>query len=221
CFNLNLGKGNKEDAPYFVGNAITMLVLCGSVLCVVVLLFLKPLLVMFGSPMDVLPYAVSYVRITAIGFPFLLLGTGGGHLMRADGSPKMTMISNITGAVINVVLDALFVLGFKWGMEGAALATIISQTISAVLVVRCLMKEESAIRLERQYLGIDKSVFTEPEGKMGIVLTFLMMFIPIFNWIPAIGYLIATVYMMLYASPTFKKCTKFWKFLFGEDSIID
>ena len=62
---------------------------------------------------------------------------------------------------------------------------------------------------------------TEPEGKMGIVLTFLMMFIPIFNWIPAIGYLITTVYMMLYASPTFKKCTKFWKFLFGEDSIID
>ena len=60
---------------------------------------------------------------------------------------------------------------------------------------------------------------TEPEGKMGIVLTFLMMFIPIFNWIPAVGYLIATVYMMLDASPTFKKCTNFWKFLFGENSI--
>ena len=94
CFNLNMGKGNKEGAPYFVGNAIIMLIICGTLLMVIAQLFLEPLLLLFGSPLDVLPYAKPYVRITAIGFPFLLLGTGGGHLMRADGSPKMTMISN-------------------------------------------------------------------------------------------------------------------------------
>ena len=158
CFNLNLGKGNKEDAPYFVGNAITMLVLCGSVLCVVVLLFLKPLLVMFGSPLDVLPYAVSYVKITAIGFPFLLLGTGGGHLMRADGSPKMTMISNITGAVINVVLDALFVLGFKWGMEGAALATVIGQVVSACIVLNYLRNFKTVPLLKKHFMPAFKYI---------------------------------------------------------------
>ena len=138
CFNLNLGRGNKEGAPYFVGNAITMLIVSGTFLLLVAQLFLEPLLLMFGSPLDVLPYAVPYVRITSIGFPFLLLGTGGGHLMRADGSPKMTMISNITGAVINVVLDALFVLVFHWGMEGAALATIVGQAASACIVLNYL-----------------------------------------------------------------------------------
>ena len=138
CFNLNLGRGNKEAAPYFVGNAITMLIVSGTFLLIIAQLFLEPLLIMFGSPLDVLEYAVPYVRITSIGFPFLLLGTGGGHLMRADGSPKMTMISNITGAVINVVLDALFVLVFRWGMEGAALATIIGQAASAGIVLNYL-----------------------------------------------------------------------------------
>ena len=150
CFNLNLGKGNKETAPYFVGNAVTMLIVCGTFLLLVAQLFLEPLLLMFGSPADVLPYALPYVRITSIGFPFLLLGTGGGHLMRADGSPKMTMISNITGAVINVVLDALFVLVFHWGMEGAALATIIGQAASAGIVLN-YMRHFKTVELLKQH----------------------------------------------------------------------
>jgi len=150
CFNLNLGRGNKEAAPYFVGNAVTMLIVCGTFLLLVAQLFLEPLLLMFGSPADVLPYALPYVRITSIGFPFLLLGTGGGHLMRADGSPKMTMISNITGAVINVVLDALFVLVFHWGMEGAALATIIGQAASAGIVLN-YMRHFKTVDLLKQH----------------------------------------------------------------------
>ncbi len=150
CFNLSLGRGNKEAAPYFVGNAIAMLVFCGTLLFVIAQLFLEPLLVLFGSPADVLPYAMPYVRITSIGFPFLLLGTGGGHLMRADGSPKMTMISNLTGAAINVVLDALFVLVFQWGMEGAALATIIGQFVSACIVIR-YMRGFKTVKLMKQH----------------------------------------------------------------------
>lgn len=150
CFNLTLGRGKKEEAPYFAGNAAAMLAICGMVLLVIAQLFLEPLLVLFGSPADVLPYAKSYVRITAIGFPFMLLGTGGGHLMRADGSPKMTMISNITGALINVVLDALFVLVFKWGMEGAALATVIGQMASACIVI-CYMRRFKTAKLEKKH----------------------------------------------------------------------
>ena len=150
CFNLTLGRGRKEEAPYFAGNAAAMLVICGTVLLLIAQLFLEPLLELFGSPADVLPYAKSYVRITAIGFPFMLLGTGGGHLMRADGSPKMTMISNITGALINVVLDALFVLVFKWGMEGAALATVIGQMASAGIVI-CYMRRFKTARLEKKH----------------------------------------------------------------------
>lgn len=158
CFNLNLGRGNKEEAPYYVGNALIMLIICGMGLCVIAQVFLEPLLILFGSPADVLPYAIPYVRITAIGFPFLLLGTGGGHLMRADGSPKMTMISNITGALINVVLDALFVMIFKWGMEGAALATIIGQFASACIVLNYMRRLKTVPLLKKHLIPAFKYI---------------------------------------------------------------
>ena len=93
-FNLHMGAGKKETAPYFVGNAITMLLTVGILLFAITELFLNPLLVGFGSPADVLPLARQYVRVTAIGFPFLILTIGSGHLIRADGSPKMAMFVN-------------------------------------------------------------------------------------------------------------------------------
>ena len=91
CYNLALGRGDTKKAPFFVGNSFVMLLFCGVVLCAVTELFLDPLLTLFGAPAEVMPYARDYVRITAFGFPFLILTTGGGHLLRADGSPGMTM----------------------------------------------------------------------------------------------------------------------------------
>ena len=125
CFNLTMGRGDKKRAGYFAANAITMLILSGAVVSVITLLFLTPLLNFFGADSDSLPYAQEYVRITAIGFPFLILTTGGGHIVRADGSPNMTMACNLTGAVINTVLDAIFVKFMGLGMTGAAAATVI------------------------------------------------------------------------------------------------
>ncbi len=150
CFNLALGRGEKEHAVHYVGNALVMLTTCGVVMCVITQIFLTPLLIAFGATESVLPYAQEYVRITAFGFPFLLLTTGGGHLMRADGSPKMTMLCNLSGAVINTVLDAVFVLGFNWGMEGAALATVIGQVFSGVLVIRYMLHFKTG-KLSREH----------------------------------------------------------------------
>lgn len=150
CFNLTMGKGDKQRAVYYVGNSVSMLVLSGFVLCVIAELFLHPLLLGFGAPKDVMPYAMEYVRITAIGFPFLLLTTGGGHLIRADGSPKMTMICNLSGAVINTLLDALFIMVFDWGMSGAALATLIGQLFSGILVILYLRRYQTA-KLEKKH----------------------------------------------------------------------
>ena len=135
CFNLTMGMGDKKKAPYFAGNALSLLVAGGVILSAVTLIFLTPLLKRFGATDAVMPYAKEYVSYTAFGFPFLILTTGGGHIVRADGSPKMTMICNVTGAVINTILDAVFVLGLGWGMKGAAVATVIGQFISAVIVV--------------------------------------------------------------------------------------
>ena len=99
-----------------------MMLICGVVLMAVTQVFLTPLLKLFGSPDEVLPLAQEYVGITAWGFPFMIITTGGGHLIRADGSPRMTMLCNLLGAVINTVLDAVFVLGLDWKMTGAAWA---------------------------------------------------------------------------------------------------
>ncbi len=140
CFNLHMGRGDTDNAAYYIGNSGFCLFASGLILSLITQFFLTPLLMAFGSPGEVLPYAQTYVRITSIGFPFLILTTGGGHLIRADGSPVMTMICNLSGAVINTVLDALFVMVFHWGMAGAALATIIGQIFSGFLVIGYLTR---------------------------------------------------------------------------------
>ncbi|MBQ2939774.1 MAG: MATE family efflux transporter [Clostridia bacterium] len=138
AFNLAMGRKEYDKAPYFVGNAATMLFLGGLLIGSVALLALEPMLRLFGASEAVLPYAKEYVGITAIGFPFLVLSVGGAHLIRADGRPQMSMICNIVGAVTNTVLDAWFVskggFGLDLGMAGAAWATVIGQILSAVLV---------------------------------------------------------------------------------------
>lgn len=135
CYNLTLGMGDKKKAGYFAGNSLSLLVISGIVISAITLIFLKSLLNLFGADADIMPYAIDYVRVTALGFPFLILTTGGGHIIRADGSPQITMICNITGAVINTALDAIFVLGLHWGMKGAAAATFIGQIVSAAIVI--------------------------------------------------------------------------------------
>ena len=153
AFNLTMGSGDKEKAPYFIGNSVVMLFGLGVILTIVTELFLTPMLRFFGSPANVLEYAKTYTKITAIGFPFLILATGGGHLVRADGSPRFTMISNLTGAVINTILDALFVFGFNWGMAGAAFATIIGQIVSCAMVFFYLRRYKT-VKLERKHFRI-------------------------------------------------------------------
>ena len=153
CFNLSMGSGDKERAPYFMGNALVMLAVCGTALCLVAQAFLDPLLVLFGSPADVMPYAQEYVRITSLGFPFLLVTTGGGHLIRADGSPRMTMICNLSGAIINTVLDALFTMVFRWGMAGAAWATVIGQVASSMIVI-AYMRHPKTVPLRREHFRL-------------------------------------------------------------------
>ena len=140
AFNISMGLGQtiaeeKKKAVYFMGNALFMMAFCGTVLLAVTQLFLQQLMVFFGSSREVLGYASVYTRIVSIGFPFVIVATGGGHLLRADGRPKLTMLCNLVGAVINTALDALFVFGFQWGMAGAAWATVIGQMISGGLAV--------------------------------------------------------------------------------------
>ena len=139
-FNLAMGRNESDKAAHYVGNSIVLLLGSGIILMLVTQLFLTPMLKFFGSPDDVLEYAKTYVRITSFGFPFLILTAGGGHLIRADGNPKMAMICNLSGAIINTILDAVFVFGFDMGMAGAAYATIIGQIFSGFLVINYMRR---------------------------------------------------------------------------------
>ena len=134
-FNLSLGSGEKEEATRYAGNAVFMLAAIGILLCLTVRLFLKPLMIVFGATPDVLDYSLTYTGITSLGFPFLILTTGGSNLIRADGSPKFSMLCNLVGAIVNTILDPLFIFVFHMGMAGAALATITGQILSFALVV--------------------------------------------------------------------------------------
>ena len=153
AFNLAMGSGHEKRAVNIMGNAVVLLAGSGLVLSIITLLFLKPLLLFFGSPKAVLPYAMEYTKITAFGFPFLLLSTGGGHLIRADGRPRITMLCNLVGAVLNTILDALFVFGLNLGMSGAALATIIGQIVSGTLAIGYLMHGKT-VTIHRENLRI-------------------------------------------------------------------
>ena len=151
AFNLTLGKGDKEKALYYIGNSAMLLFLSGLVLCIIVQLFLQPMLLFFGSPENVLGYAENYTRVTAIGFPFLIFSTGGGHLIRADGSPKYSMLCNLSGAIINIILDPIFIFGLNMGMVGAGLATIIGQIFGAALALRYIFKYKTG-KIEKKHL---------------------------------------------------------------------
>lgn len=132
-FNLEIGRKNPEKAKMIVGTAVTLLVISGLVIMIVTNIFLKDLLYLFGATELTIDYAVEYTRITSFGIPFLLFSTGFNPIIRADGSPIYSMLSVLTGAILNTILDPVFIFLCGWGMSGAAWATLISQILSAVM----------------------------------------------------------------------------------------
>ncbi len=155
-FSLELGAAKEDHAAKAVGNAISLLALSGVILCVVVVIFLKPLLIFFGATSDILDYAMTYTRITAFGMPLLIFSNGLGSIIRADGSPKYSMFSMLAGAIINTILDPLFIFGFHMGIAGAAWATIIGQFISCLFSLYYI-KNFQHIRLTKSDMRLDLS----------------------------------------------------------------
>ncbi len=134
-FNISMGRKEPEKARRFMGAAFAMLLGLGIVLCLVVRLFLEPMMVAFGATNETLDYAMIYTGITSYGFPFLILTTGGSNLIRGDGSPKYSMMCSLMGALVNTVLDPIFIFALDMGMAGAAWATVIGQTVSGLMVL--------------------------------------------------------------------------------------
>lgn len=179
-FNINMGARREDEAKAFVGTGLTMMALVGAALFCVVALLKTPILMLCGATKTVLPYAQSYLGITAVGLPFLLFTNGGSHLIRADGSPSYSMMSMVTGAVINVFLDWLFLFVLHWGIQGAAAATVIGQVISFALCVRYFTRFKS-FPISRQMLGLRRqySVRIAKLGTSNFVNHSIMMLVNI------------------------------------------
>ena len=166
--SLRLGEKKKKEAEKGVANGILAGVIVSIILCAVVLIFLPQLLNLFGCTDALREYALKYGGVIAIGIPFSMVGTILNSVIRADGSPKYAMISMVAGAILNIILDPIFIFdwGLNMGVEGAALATIISQFVTFLLNVLYIRKFKT-IKLTKQSFKLDlKTVITV--AKFGI-----------------------------------------------------
>lgn len=135
--SLSLGRQKAEDANHSVGNAIVLTLVSGIVLCIIYLVFQEPIITMFGGMVnaETFRHSKEYFFYISLGIPFYMFGQSMNPVIRADGSPKFAMVSTLAGAVTNMILDPVFIFLFKWGMMGAAVATVIGQILTAILAV--------------------------------------------------------------------------------------
>ena len=153
--SISLGAGKKEDAHRSIGSAVILCIICSVILTAVYLIFREPILTMFGGRVneETFRQAREYFFWITVGIPFYMFGQAMNPIIRSDGSPKFAMISTLAGAFANIILDPIFIFIFKWGMMGAAVATITGQILTAILAIwyLCHMK---AIQLKKNSFRI-------------------------------------------------------------------
>ena len=152
---IALGRGDKERAEKILGNGVCILLLFSFVLTVFFMIFKEPLLYMFGASEQTIVYAQRYLTIYLMGTFFVQLALGLNMFISSQGQAKIAMLSVLIGAVINIILDPVFIFVLKMDVRGAALATVISQAVSAVWVVRFLVSDKSVIRIRKKNFALD------------------------------------------------------------------
>ena len=155
--SLKLGEKKKEEAGKGVANGIAMSVIIALIMCIITLGFLPQLLNVFGCTDNLREYALKYGFIIAIGLPFMMIGTTLNSIIRADGNPKYAMTSMVLGAILNTILDPIFIFVFKMGVEGAAIATVISQILTFIINI-CYIKKFKSVTLNKESFKIKASV---------------------------------------------------------------
>ena len=155
---IAMGQGKKEDAENILANCFSTLIIIAIILTVTLSLTAEPLLWLFGASENTIPYAMDYMRIYLLGSIFVLIVMGMNPFLTTQGFAKFAMITTVIGAVINIVLDPIFIFGLNMGVSGAALATIISQCVSAIWVLRFLTGKQTILKLQLKNLKLKASV---------------------------------------------------------------
>lgn len=158
--SLKLGQKDEKSAAQGVGNAITITFIIGILLCVLFQIFLKPLCLLFGATEDILPYAMDYGRIISWGVLFAAIDSAMAGIIRADGSPRYSMIGLLIGCITNIILDPVFIFIFHWGVKGAAFATILGQIFNAIFYLAYIGKFKS-VRLTKESFSLRGKVLTK------------------------------------------------------------
>ena len=156
--SIMMGKGDKDTAEKILGNCTTALVFISITLTAVVLIFGEKMLMTFGASENTIKYALDYLNIYAFGTLFVQLALGLNAFITAQGFAKTSMLTVLVGAILNIILDPIFIFGFNMGVKGAALATIISQGVSALWVMKFLTGDKTLLKIKKKYLRIDFKV---------------------------------------------------------------
>lgn len=159
--SLSLGRKKPEDAHRSIGNAVVLSVAGGIVLCAVYLLFSDQILCFFGGTVneETFRYSKEYFFYISLGIPFYMFGQAMNPVIRSDGSPGFAMASTLAGAVVNMILDPVFIFVFRWGMMGAAVATVAGQVLTAILAVWYL-RHTKAVKLTKESFLLRKQIIS-------------------------------------------------------------
>ncbi|WP_313530627.1 MATE family efflux transporter [Anaerotignum sp.] len=155
-FSIKLGEGKLEEADETIGCAFTLLLISGALFLILGQIFLIPLLKLFGASTAILPYSTAYMRVIFFGAIFQVVSMGMNNFLRADGQPRLAMITMFVGAGINIILDPIFIYVFKMGMVGAALATILSQFISMTWILSYFLTDRTKHRIRLKNMKMKK-----------------------------------------------------------------
>lgn len=156
---IALGKNDKEQAEKIMTNSFSLLLIFAALLTVSIYIFAPTLLSWFGASEVTLPYAVDYTRIYILGTVFVLLVTGMNPFVTTQGFAKIAMLTTVIGAIINIILDPIFIFLLNMGVKGAALATILSQGVGAIWILRFLTGKETILKLRKENMKLDPKIF--------------------------------------------------------------
>jgi len=183
--SIRLGQGRKDEAGNALDHCFFLLIGIGLLMTLFVLCFLDPVLSLMGAAdgSEALGYAREYFRITVYGSVFFMVSFGLSHCTRAQGFPGITMIAMVLGAVLNIIFDAIFILWFKWGVEGAAWATVVAQFCSTVYILKFILSKKAVVRLNFRILKLQPSIVAQimAFGSAQALLQFLISAVQLLN----------------------------------------
>lgn len=156
--SMAMGKGDYDEAEKILGNSFSLQIIISVLLTVIMVLFHRPLLLMFGASENTISYAAAYMGVYALGTIFVQLTLGMNAFITAQGFAKTGMLSVLIGAVCNIILDPILIYGFHMGVRGAAVATVLSQAVSTVWVISFLTGKKTVLKIRKKYLRLEAKV---------------------------------------------------------------